>query len=114
MKESTKKILSNTISWCLSWLIFMATFTYLWYSFGFNMHHSVLLSILLTLHVQILLEIAGYLREIIEQKRELTDGLKAIADKLNESKETDERVCDELEKINSRARNEEARKALNS
>ena len=84
------------------------------YSFGFNMHHSVLLSILLTLHVQILLEIAGYLREIIEQKRELTDSLKAIADKLNDSKETDERLCGELEKINRRARDEEARKALNS
>ena len=78
------------------------------------MHHSILLSILLTLHVQILLEIAGYLREIVEQKRELTDGLKAIANKLNESKETDERLCGELEKINNRARNEEIRKALNS
>lgn len=114
MKESTKKILSNTISWCLSWLIFMATFTYLWYSFGFNMHHSVLLSILLTLHVQILLEIAGYLREIIEQRQEITNGLKAIADKLNEYKEADERFCDELEKINNCARNEETKKALNS
>lgn len=114
MKESTKKILSHTISWCLSWLILMATFTYLWYSFGFNMHHSVLLSILLTIHVLILLEIAGYLREIIEQRQEIADGLKAIADKLNEYKEADERLCDELEKINSRAKNEETKKALNS
>ena len=108
MKKSTKKILSHTISWCLSWLILMATFTYLWYSFGFNMHRSVLLSIILTLHVQILLETSGYLREIIEQR-----DLKALADKLNESKETDERLCSELEKINSCAKNEEAHKELN-
>lgn len=114
MKEKTKKIISNTIWYCLTWLLLMTAFTYLWYSFGFNSHHSVLLAILLTVYTQILLEMSGYLKEIVNQRKDIVECLNKISEHLNEMKETDEHLSDELEKINSRAKLEDARKALNS
>ena len=114
MTQKTKELIIKQVWWTVSFMILFGVYTYLLYSFGFNMKHSSILALVLTVPTSYLSDICGYLRNIIEQRKELVDGLSKIADRLNESKEVDRQLCDELHRQNERDSLNDARKALNS
>lgn len=114
MKQKTKDGILEWLYSAIQFILQWGVYTYLLYSFAFNFHHSAILAIILTIPTVMLEDILGYMKDMKDQRKELVDALSKIADKLNESKEVDERLCDALEKQNEREKLNDARKALNS
>lgn len=114
MKQKTKEAILERVWFVLSFLIIFGVYTYLFYSFGFSLKGSWSLGLIFSIPTTYLGDICSYLRDIIEQRKELTDALSKIADALKDSKEVDQQICDELHKQNARDRLNDATKALNS
>ena len=114
MTQKTKESILEWVWSLCSFILIWGIFTYTLYNFGFSPRHAGQLAIICTLPVSYLGSICGYLRDIIEQRKELVDGLSKIADRLNESKEVDRQLCDELHRQNERDCLNDANKALNS
>jgi cell shape-determining protein MreC len=114
MKQKTKESILERVWIVLAFLIIFGVYDYLFYSLGFNLSHSWKIALIFTIPTSYLGDICSNLRDIFEQKKELTDALSKIADKLNETKEVDQLLCDELHKQNERDRLNDVKKALNS